>query len=104
MGDTKLGGASVLASRLVGSLAPPESRDARDRAIRHRRRTLAAGSRRPHPPSRVRTGLEGLGCGVDVVKRKTSNAQHRKIGRASCRERVKITVGVGLLEKKDKVE
>src|SRR5881296_3305696 len=65
MGDTRLGGARVLASRLVDS--PTKSRDQCDRPVRHRRRAFAARGRRPHPPSRLRTGLEGLGRGVDGV-------------------------------------
>src|SRR2546425_12544784 len=38
-----------------------------DRTIRHRRRTFAAGSRRPHPAAGLRTRVEGLGRGVDGV-------------------------------------
>src|SRR5689334_9215636 len=45
-----------------------------DRPIRHRGRTFTAGSRRPHPPPRLRTRVEGLGCGVDVVREPIVNA------------------------------
>jgi hypothetical protein len=68
MGAANFGGASVLASRLVRSLAPPKLRNERDRTISNCRRTFRQRSGGIDPPAGVRTGVEGLGRGVDGVK------------------------------------